>query len=231
MDKFSWSDPHGQISFPIYRAGYPMIFGSAFVTLIFALLGLTGLAIFALIVTFCICGFFRDPDRVIPNKEGAIVSPADGKVIRVGHVENSPFFAGESNKISIFMSVFNVHVNRIPFDGRIKKVNYHPGKFFSANLDKASEKNEHNAVFLETQNGIDMCVVQVAGLIARRIICKVQPGEEVRRGQRFGIICFGSRLDVYLPVNTHIEAAVGDKVKAGTSILGKLERLGISKTE
>jgi phosphatidylserine decarboxylase len=219
------------MSFPIYRAGYPVIFGSAFVTLIFALLGLTGLAIFTLIVTFCICGFFRDPDRAIPNKEGAIVSPADGKVIRVGSVENTPFFAGESTKISIFMSVFNVHVNRIPFDGRIKKINYHPGKFFSANLDKASEKNEHNAVFLETQNGINMCVVQVAGLIARRIICKVQPGEDVRRGQRFGIICFGSRLDVYLPVNTNIEVAVGDKVKAGTSILGKLERLGISTTQ
>jgi phosphatidylserine decarboxylase len=182
-------------------------------------------------VTFCICGFFRDPDRVIPNTEGAVVSPADGKVIRVGKVENSPFFAGESAKISIFMSVFNVHVNRIPFDGRIKKVNYYPGKFFSAHLDKASEKNEHNAVFLETQNGIDMSVVQVAGLIARRIICKVQSGEDVRRGQRFGIICFGSRLDVYLPANTHIEVTVGDKVKAGTSILGRLERLGISTTE
>ena len=231
MDKFSWSDPPGQMSFPIYRAGYPVIFGSAFVTLIFALLGLTSLAILALIATFCICGFFRDPDRVIPNKEDAIVSPADGKVIQVGNVKDTPFFAGESTKISIFMSVFNVHVNRIPFDGRIKKIDYHPGKFFSANLDKASDKNEHNAVFLETEKGIGMCVVQVAGLIARRIICKVQPGEDVRRGQRFGIICFGSRLDVYLPVNTNIEVAVGDKVKAGTSILGKLERFGISTTE
>jgi phosphatidylserine decarboxylase len=201
-----------------------MIFGSAFVTLIFAMLQLTGLALIALIVTFCICGFFRDPDRVIPNKEGAVVSPADGKVIWVGKVDNGRFFAGRSTKISIFMSVFNVHVNRIPFDGQIKKVDYHPGKFFSANLDKASEKNEHNALFIETRDGSDICVVQVAGLIARRIVCKVQPGEEVRRGQRFGIICFGSRLDVYLPDNAHIEVAVGDKVKAGSSIIGKLDR-------
>ncbi len=231
MNKFSWSDPPGQMVFPIYRAGYPLIFGSAFVTLIFALLGLTGLAIFALVATFCICGFFRDPDRVTPNEDGAVVSPADGKVIWVGKVKNNSFISGDSIKISIFMSVFNVHVNRIPYDGRIKAVNYHPGKFFSANLDKASEKNEHNAVFLEMQNGSDMCVVQVAGLIARRIICKVQPGDRVLRGQRFGIICFGSRLDVYLPGNTHIAVAVGDKVKAGTSILGQLESLGISATE
>ena len=223
MDKFSWSDPPGQMVFPIYGAGYPLIFGSAFVTLIFALLGLTGLALFALVATFCICGFFRDPDRVTPNEDGAIVSPADGKVIWVGKVENNSFISGDSVKISIFMSVFNVHVNRIPYDGRIKAVHYHPGKFFSANLDKASENNEHNAVFIETQDGKNLCVVQVAGLIARRIICKLQPGYNVIRGQRFGIICFGSRLDVYLPDNAHIDVALGDKVKAGTSILGQLK--------
>jgi phosphatidylserine decarboxylase len=222
MEKFSWSDPPGQIAFPICRAGYPLIFGSAFATVIFALLGLTLLALIGLIATFCICGFFRDPDRVIPDKQGVVVSPADGKVIAVGSVENNPFFAGDSIKVSIFMSVFNVHVNRIPYEGRVKDVNYYPGKFFAANREKASQKNEHNAVFLETDNGKEICVVQVAGLIARRIICKVQPGKQVLRGQRFGIICFGSRLDVYLPRTIDIEVAVGDKVKAGTSILGQL---------
>jgi phosphatidylserine decarboxylase len=140
----------------------------------------------------------------------------------VGRVENSPFFSGDSMKVSIFMSVFNVHVNRIPYDGRVREISYHPGKFFSANLDKASEKNEHNAVFLETRDGKHMCVVQVAGLIARRIICSTKPGDPVLRGQRFGIICFGSRLDVYLPDDTRVDVAVGDTVKAGTSILGKL---------
>ena len=221
MQKFTWSDPPGQIVFPVYRAGYPLVFGAAFATLIFALLELTVLALIGLIATFCICGFFRDPDRVIPDKQGAVVSPADGKVIAVDTVENSPFFAGDSIKVSIFMSVFNVHVNRIPYEGRVKDVNYYPGKFFAANREAASQKNEQNAVFLETENGGEICVVQVAGLIARRIICKVQPGNQVLRGQRFGIICFGSRLDVYLPGTIDTEVAVGDKVKAGTSILGQ----------
>ena len=125
-------------------------------------------------------------------------------------------------KISIFMSVFNVHVNRIPYAGRIKAVNYSPGKFFSANLDKASQKNEHNAVLLEAENGKEVCFIQIAGLIARRIICHVQPEDQVLRGQRFGIICFGSRLDVYLPGTSDVAVTVGDTVKAGTSILGQI---------
>ena len=166
-------------------------------------------------------GYLRDPDRVIPNQPDAIVSPADGKVISVGPVEGTSFYEGSCQKISIFMSVFNVHVNRIPFDGQVKRVGYHPGKFFSANLNKASLQNEHNAVFLETSAGKPLCTVQVAGLIARRIICKVQPGDEVRKGQRFGMICFGSRLDVYLPDDVETKVSVGDKVKAGSSVIGR----------
>jgi phosphatidylserine decarboxylase len=222
MEKYSWSDPPGQIAFPIHGAGYPLIFGSAFVTLIFAVLGLTVLALIGLVATLFICGFFRDPDRVIPEKHGAVVSPADGKVIFVGSVKDNPFVIGETVKISIFMSVFNVHVNRIPFAGRIKAVQYNPGEFFSANLDKASKKNEHNAVVLEADRGKEICFVQIAGLIARRIICGVQPGDQVLRGQRFGIICFGSRLDVYLPGDSDVTVTVGEKVQAGTSILGKM---------
>jgi phosphatidylserine decarboxylase len=121
------------------------------------------------------------------------------------------------------MSVFNVHVNRIPFTGRIKDIQYYPGKFFSANLDKASKKNEHNAVLLETEQGKDICFVQIAGLIARRIICYISPQDQVLRGQRFGIICFGSRLDVYLPFDADVDVNVGDMVQAGTSVLGKLK--------
>ena len=120
------------------------------------------------------------------------------------------------------MSVFNVHVNRIPCDGAVTRIDYHPGKFFSANLDKAAEQNEKNAVYIETPQGRRLCVVQIAGLIARRIICKLQPGDPVQRGRRFGMICFGSRLDVYLPENAELTAKVGQRVKAGTTIVGKL---------
>ncbi|MGD9301433.1 MAG: phosphatidylserine decarboxylase family protein [Desulfobacterales bacterium] len=223
MDKFFSSDPPSQTAFPVARAGYPFIFVAAFATTILALLGLTVPTLIGLVVTFCICGFFRDPDRVIPAQKGVVVSPADGKVIAAGIVRDNPFLDGECMKISIFMSVFNVHVNRVPYNGSIKEINYHPGKFFSANLDKASQQNEHNAVLIEMENGQPLCVVQIAGLIARRIICYIKPGDQVRRGQRFGLICFGSRLDVYLPVSMKLKLAVGDKVKAGTSILGRFE--------
>ncbi len=223
MDNFTRSDLPNQTAFPIASAGYVMIIGAAFATVVLALLGLTTLTLVGLIVTFCICGFFRDPDRIIPDAKSVIVSPADGKVIITELTDDTPFFSGQTMKISIFMSVFNVHVNRIPYDGRVKKIDYHPGKFFSANLDKASLENEHNAVFIEMDNAKPLCVVQVAGLIARRIICRIQPGDHVIRGQRFGLICFGSRLDVYLPPDIKLEVAPGDKVKAGTSILGHCE--------
>ena len=221
MDKFIRSDIPSRTAFPIARAGYPLIIAAAFATAILALAQLATLALIALAATFCICGFFRDPDRLIPNEEGAVVSPADGKVILADFVEDSPFFPGRAVKISIFMSVFNVHVNRMPCNGRVKEIGYNPGKFFAANLDKASLENEHNAVFIEMENKKPMCVVQIAGLVARRIICYIQPGDNVLRGQRFGLICFGSRLDVYLPGDIMLNVAIGDKVKAGTSILGQ----------
>lgn len=222
MDEFFWSDLPSHTAFPVASAGYPYIFASVFTTAIFALLELTALALTGLCVTFFICYFFRDPDRVIPQINGVVVSPADGKVIWADLMDDSPFYDGRCMKISIFMSVFNVHVNRIPHEGRIKKINYYPGKFFSANLDKASKDNEQNAVFLETEEGKNICVVQIAGLIARRIICKIQPSEKVARGQRFGLICFGSRLDIYLPPDTTLNVNLGDKVTAGTTVLGDL---------
>ncbi len=223
MNNFFWSDPPSQAPFPVAKNGYPYIFAGGFTTAVFALLGLTFLALTGLVATFFICYFFRDPDRVIPSRAGAVVSPADGKVISVGRVDDNPFRAGPCLKISIFMSIFNVHVNRIPHEGQIKAVSYYPGKFFSANLDKASTKNEHNAILLETNEGKQICFVQIAGLIARRIICKLQNGDTVVRGQRFGMICFGSRLDVYLPPDTELSVAVGNRVKAGTSVLGDLQ--------
>jgi phosphatidylserine decarboxylase len=222
MKKFTKIEAPSLSAFPVASAGYPFIVAAAFTTAVLALLGLTTLALISLVITFAICGFFRDPDRIIPDQQGALVSPADGKVIIAGRVDNSPYFEGPAMKISIFMSVFNVHVNRVPFNGLVKEISYYPGKFFSANLDKASRENEHNAVFIEMENGKPLCVVQIAGLIARRIICKIQAGDRVIRGQRFGLICFGSRLDVYLPTDIKLKVAVGDKVSAGASILGQL---------
>ena len=221
MTQLSWSDSPSQTAFPMARAGYPFIFASAFSTAVFALLGVVFLAILGLLVTGFICWFFRDPDRLVPNGQGLIVSPADGKVIKVESVDDSPYFKGSCTRISIFMSIFNVHVNRAPHEGIIRQVNYHPGKFFSANLDKASADNEHNALLLESPSGKVIGFVQIAGLVARRIICGVQAGDTIKRGQRFGMICFGSRLDVYLPMGTEIRAAVGDRVQAGSSVLGK----------
>jgi len=222
MHNFSRSDSPSHTAFPVASAGYPFIFASVFTTIVFALLELTTLALIGLAASFFICYFFRDPDRVVPNLKGAVISPADGKIISAGPVDDSRFYEGSCIKISIFMSIFNVHVNRIPHEGHVKTVSYYPGKFFSANLDKASSQNEHNAVTLETEEGKKICTVQIAGLIARRIICKIQEGDIVARGQRFGLICFGSRLDVYLPLDINLKVTVGDRVKAGTSVLGDL---------
>ena len=223
MNEYTWPERPRNTAYPIASAGYPFIFSSAFTTVVFALLGLTVLALLGLVVTVFICYFFRDPDRLVSRKEGVVVSPADGKIISAGFVENSRFLDGSCVKISIFMSVFNVHVNRIPHEGEIKEIDYYPGKFFSANLDKASDKNEHNAVMIETDGGEKICMVQIAGLIARRIICNVQKSEKVVRGQRFGMICFGSRVDVYLPENLNLNVTVGERVKAGSSVLGFLK--------
>ena len=222
MQKYDWSDKPSSVAFPIERAGWAFIFAAAFVTAVMALLELTVLALIGLAATFFICYFFRDPDRVIPKQGHLIVAPADGKIIAIEKTTENQYYKGAGTKISIFMSVFNVHVNRIPFDGEIKRISYHPGKFFSAHLDKASLENEHNAIWLTTGSGEEICFVQIAGLIARRIICRVQEGDSVRRGQRFGLICFGSRLDVYLPASANLTVAVGDRVKAGTSALGEM---------
>ncbi|MBF0118579.1 MAG: phosphatidylserine decarboxylase family protein [Desulfobacterales bacterium] len=220
---FSWIDKQNGTAFPIAKAGYPFIFFAGFSTLVFALLHLTFLTLIAFIITCFICYFFRDPDRLIPNDKNSVVSPADGKIIIVQQIPKSLYYDTPCLKISIFMSVFNVHVNRIPYDGVVTKIIYNPGKFFSANLDKASKDNEQNAVVLETKSKQQICFVQVAGLIARRIICNIQKGDEVQKGERFGMICFGSRLDVYLPPDSTPKVSVGDNVYSGTSILAELK--------
>ncbi|MCU0599327.1 MAG: phosphatidylserine decarboxylase family protein [Desulfobacterales bacterium] len=223
MGDFFWADAPKQTAFPVAAPGYSFIFAAAFSTLIFALIGNEWLACIGMLATFFICYFFRDPDRVTPSAIAAIVSPADGRVVQASIVRENPFIPGECYKIGIFMSVFNVHVNRIPFSGTIKNITYQPGRFHPADKDVASMQNEFNAVVLETEHNQRICFVQIAGLIARRIICGIREGDTVIRGQRFGMICFGSRVDVYLPAKTRINIAIGDKVTAGSSILGVLE--------
>ncbi len=222
MNVCSEPDNAGGRLFPVAPEGFGLIGAFAFVTVYLAALGFGLAALFFLGLTLFVVFFFRDPHRVIPQEKGAVVSPADGKVIKVESVQNCEFASEEMLKISVFMTVFNVHVNRIPVDGTVTDIGYHPGKFFSANLDKASLDNERNAVTLDIGGGRKLVVVQIAGLIARRIVCRVRKGNRLRRGERFGIIRFGSRLDIYLPADTKPAVAVGDKVLAGASVLGTL---------
>jgi phosphatidylserine decarboxylase len=222
MNTFSSFNPPRRFAIPVARAGYPVIFSAVVLTVVFAWFGFLFLTIATLFVTVFTCYFFRDPDRTISNHAKAVVAPADGKIVKAERVDRGPFNNDTCVKISIFMSVFNVHVNRIPYAGNILKLEHRPGKFFSAHLDKASRQNEQNSIFLETDDGNKISLVQVAGLIARRILCKIQVGESVGRGQRFGMICFGSRVDIYLPVDADVHVSVGNRVKAGISILGYL---------
>ena len=220
MNKFFWPESPGNMTFPVARSGYPLITAATFTTVVFALLEMKIPALSGLMITFFICFFFRDPDRVMPNEKNAVISPADGKILSAGIVDCNPYIESMCLKISIFMSLFNVHVNRIPVSGKIKKIDYFPGQFLIAAHDKASQYNEQNAIIIETENGGEMCVVQIAGIIARRIICNLNVNDNVSIGRRFGMICFGSRLDVYLPSDTELNVSIGDKVKGGTSILG-----------
>jgi phosphatidylserine decarboxylase len=174
-------------------------------------------------LTLFVLYFFRDPDREAEAEQKAVLTPADGRVLGVWNLERGDNPLGtRAVKVSVFMSLFNVHVNRIPAKGRITKILYRPGAFFAANLDKASEKNEQNAVTLDTREGKQIVFVQIAGLIARRIACWVREGDEVQAGQRFGLIRFGSRVDVYMPQGSRVEVRPRQRVKAGATILGYL---------
>jgi len=165
--------------------------------------------------------FFRDPARTAPGDARTVVAPADGRVIAVGSARD-PYLERDALKVSIFMNVFNVHSNRSPVDGEVKRAWYHAGSFLNAALDKASIENERNALWLKTTTGEDITCVQVAGLIARRIHCYVKEGDSVVRGQRYGFIRFGSRVDVYLPLDASLKSALGDKVYGASTILATL---------
>jgi phosphatidylserine decarboxylase len=206
---------------PIATEGYPFIAVAGFIAIIFALLAWKVIALFFLLVTLFIAFFFRNPTRVAPGDESMVVAPADGVVIYQGIVRES-HLDEEMLKVSIFMSVFNVHINRVPLSGRVVDTFYVRGKFLDVRHELATFENEQKGLVLETAGGVRIVVVQVAGLIARRIVCYPKKDDTVRRGERYGLIRFGSRLDIYLPKETELRVSLGDKTVAGETILGIL---------
>ncbi|HLG22413.1 MAG TPA: phosphatidylserine decarboxylase family protein [Candidatus Manganitrophaceae bacterium] len=208
--------------FPIAKEGFVFIAAGVGLTFLGAILvGKWGAIPFAALTLFCLW-FFRDPKRVVPQGEGLVVAPADGKVVEVSRVEEERFLRKPAIKISIFLNVFNVHVNRSPVAGKVVGVFYNAGRFFAAYAPKASLENEQNAILLETASGKRVVCVQIAGWIARRIVCRIKEGAELAQGERFGLIRFGSRVDLFLPVEAEIRIKPGAVVKGGETILGVL---------
>lgn len=211
-----------ETQFPIAKEGFIFIASGALFTLLGGLfLGPAAGWFFGMLTLFCIW-FFRDPRRSVPQTEGALVSPADGKVVDISRTEEGRFLNKPAIKISIFLNVFNVHINRVPVAGKVIGVFYNAGRFFAANVPKASLENEQNAVVMEMPSGKRVVCIQIAGLIARRIVCWIKEGSVLNRGERFGLIRFGSRVDLFLPIETEIRVSMGQKVRGGETILGIL---------
>jgi phosphatidylserine decarboxylase len=208
-------------AFPVAVEGLPFIAFAASITIILAAFSLIPLALAGFFLTVFIVYFFRNPERTVPDDPDAVVAPADGKIVFVGNAHESHLDA-EMLKISIFMSVFDVHVNRAPFSGRILDTFYKRGKFLDARDDKATFENEQSGIILELEKGLKIVFVQVAGLIARRIVSYPTKGDSLARGERYGLIRFGSRVDVYLPKDVNVNVTLGDKTIAGETILGYL---------
>lgn len=206
----------------IVGEGYPFIVPPAALTVVFAYAGLFWLTTLCSVLTLFVVWFFRNPDRAAPSGEGVFVSPADGRVLKVEDVPAGENLAGPFRKVSIFMNIFDVHVNRAPCSGTVTAIHYHKGRFLSANLDKASELNEKNSIVIRREEGEDVLVSQIAGLIARRIVCWVGEGVHVERGDRIGMIRFGSRVEVFLPQDAKVSVEAGTRVKAGETIIGWL---------
>ncbi len=208
---------------PVAREGFPFILtGAALTALSIIFAWIPALVFFALLTAFVLY-FFRDPDRVPDETGNAVLSPADGRVLKAGPIMGSDNPYGKPCiEVSIFMSIFDVHVNRVPVSGIVKDLKYIAGSFVSANLDKASKQNERNLITITTPNGTTLAVVQVAGLVARRIACWVDVGDRVEAGRRFGLIRFGSRLDVYFPDDSRLVVSPGRRVKAGKSVIAYL---------
>ncbi len=211
---------------PVHKEGYPFVLGAAAVTLALFFFGFNTIGWIALIITVWCAYFFRDPERVTPSRKNLVISPADGRISAIASVVPPPELdlAREPHtRISVFMNVFDVHVNRAPCEARIARLAYVPGAFLNAELDKASDDNERQALTLTLDNGVQIGVVQIAGLVARRIVKFVGEGERVTAGQRFGLIRFGSRVDVYLPQSVAPLVIVGQRALAGETVLADLD--------
>ncbi len=203
------------------REGWPFIAGATAISVLVSIFAGWIWSAPCWIIALFVLQFFRDPPRVIPQKINAVLSPADGRIVAVENTQD-PYLKRDAIKVSVFMNVFNVHSNRSPVDGKVHNEWYFPGKFINASLPKASLENERNALWIKTDNDLDITCVQIAGLIAKRIVCHTKIGESLTRGQRFGFIRFGSRVDVYLPLNTKVKVNIGDKVHATLTILAEL---------
>lgn len=212
--------------FPVHRAGWPFIVVFSVVTLFLGLLWAPLFFIGGVLTVWCIF-FFRDPDRITPSRPGLVISPADGVVQMVVEAVPPPELEMGTEpltRIAVFMNVFNCHVNRSPVDGVVTKLAYRPGKFLNASLDKASEDNERQAVRIRAGDGREFGCVQIAGLVARRILCDLSPDQELRAGERIGMIRFGSRVDIYLPNGVAPMAVPGQTTVAGETVLADLSR-------
>lgn len=208
---------------PLAKEGYPFIAFAAFVTLITAILDYQIVAWPSLLLTTFVVAFFRDPERMTDAPADSLISPADGKVIVIEEQFDDVYLQEQVIKVSIFMNVFNVHVNRIPFSGSVKNILYKPGQFYSADSEKGALLNERCGVILETATGKKLVFVQVAGLIARRIVNWLELNDTVQRGIRFGLIRFGSRVDLYLPADSNIVVKIGQKVRAGETAIATIQ--------
>jgi phosphatidylserine decarboxylase len=210
------------VGIPFAKEGIPFIGAAVGVTLLAGWLGWTFVAVGAAILTLFVSWFFRNPSRVVPQGPRVVVAPGDGKVIAIQEEFEPRFIKARSIRISIFLNVFDVHINRLPCEGIIEDVQYQPGLFLVASKPDATLRNEQNALMIRTAQDAKVLCVQVAGLIARRIVCWISPGDRAVRGERFGLIRFGSRMDTFFPVGTAIKVAVGDRVKGGETVLGEL---------
>jgi len=211
MDRRHW---------PIAKEGVPFLIPFAMITVFFLAMGWILLTFWGIFITLFIVFFFRNPKRKIPSLENIILSPADGKIIHVGECEEDRFLKKKVLKVSIFMSIFDVHLNRAPASGKVLQRSYLPGRFLVANVEKSSLLNEQNAMILETEDRLRILLIQIAGFVARRIVCYAKADDTLRRGEIFGLIRFGSRVDLYLPTEVKAIVRVGQRVKGGESIIG-----------
>ena len=205
---------------PIVKEGFPFLIPSALFTLFFAGMGWKMLSLVGILSSLFIAFFFRNPKRKIPALQNVILSPADGRIINVGECEEEHFLGEKALKVSIFMSLFDVHINRAPVSGKVLERSYHPGRFLMANAEKSSLLNERNAIALETEDQAKILLIQIAGFVARRIVCYAKAGDILKKGEIFGLIRFGSRIDLYLPTDIKPMVRVGQHVKGGESIIG-----------